>query len=309
LPDFSQRVHAKTPEGVASGAFSTGKADDVISLTVYQGNLYCTSHHRRGTFVYEGGENWKYIGPDERILSYTVYHGHLYALINGGPVYRYEGGSEWTHCGRPEKAVQSYSAVTYGGQLYIGTWPEAEVYRYEGEKTWTPVTKEGRVGYERELMATSLYNGKVYIGSLPMANVWRMDDRDFNFVGNLDATPTSLRRVWSMAVYQGRLFAGTLPSGRVHSIEAGKLATWDHVFPAGWHHLAATRHHDALQLYVDGRLVASAAGILPGGYNLDNEQPLQIGFGAYDYFNGHMSDLRLYQRTLTVGEIAELAAA
>lgn len=307
LPDFSQHVHAKSSEGVATSAFSTGKADDVIGLTVYRGNLYCTSHHRRGAFVYEGGQNWKYIGPDERILSFTVHHDHLYALINGGPVYRYEGDGAWTHCGRPEKAIQSYSAVTSGGQLYIGTWPEAEVYRYEGEKTWTPVTKEGRVGYERELMATALYNGKVYIGSLPMANVWRMDGRDFTFVGNLDATAASLRRVWSMAIYQGRLFAGTLPSGRVYSIEAGKLATWDHVFPSGWHHLAATRHHDVLQLYVDGQLVASTAGVHPTGYNLDNEQPLQIGFGAYDYFNGSMSDLRLYRRPLTIGEIAELA--
>lgn len=307
LPDFSQHVHAKSSDGVATSAFSTGKADDVIGLTVYQGKLYCTSHHRRGAFVYEGGETWKYIGPDERILSFTVYHGKLYTLINGGPVYRYEGGSEWTHCGRPEKVIQSYSAVTCGGQLHIGTWPEAEVFRYEGDKTWTPVTKEGRVGYERELMATALYNGKVYLGSLPMANVWRMDGQDFNFVGNLDATPTSLRRVWSMAIYQGRLFAGTLPSGRVYSIEAGKLATWDHVFPTGWHHLTAIKHHDVLQLYMDGRLVASAAGASPERFNLDNDQPLHIGFGAYDYFNGRLSDLRLYRRALTAPEIGELA--
>ncbi|MCB0214552.1 MAG: LamG domain-containing protein, partial [Anaerolineae bacterium] len=120
---------------------------------------------------------------------------------------------------------------------------------------------------------------------------------------------TSLRRVWSMAIYQGRLFAGTLPSGRVYSIEAGKLVSWDRAFPAGWHHLAAIKQHDVLQLYVDGQLVASAAGFQPGGYNLNNEQPLRVGFGAYDYFNGHMSDLRLYRRALTAAEIAQLAAA
>jgi hypothetical protein len=278
-------------------------------LIVYRGNLYCTSHHRRGAFVYEGGQNWKYIGPDERILSFTVYHGKLYALINGGSVYRYEGGANWVYCGRPEKSIQTYTAVTNEGQLYVGTWPEAEVYRYNGAESWIPVTKEGRVGYERELMGAALYNGKVYIGSLPMANVWRMDGRDFTFVANLDATPTSLRRVWSMAIYQGQLFAGTLPSGHIYSVEAGKVATWDHSFPAGWHHVAAVKNDNVLQLYVDGRQVASTAGLQASMYDLDNDQPLQIGFGAYDFFNGLMSDLRLYNRALSTAEIAELAAA
>jgi len=307
VPDFSNQVHAKSSEEVAESAFSTGKADDVIGLTVYRGKLYCTSHHRRGVFVYEGGEDWKYIGPDERILSFTVYHNHLYTLVNGGPVYRYERGSDWIYCGRPEKAIQTYSAVTFKGQLYVGTWPEAEVYRYDGGERWTPVTKDGRVGYERELMGVALYNGKVYIGSLPMANVWRMDERDFTFVGNLDATPTSLRRVWSMAIFQGKLFAGTLPSGRVYSIEAGRLATWDQVFPTGWHHLAAIKQQGVLKLFVDGRQVASSAGFHPDEYNVDTNQPLQIGFGAHDYLNGLMSDLRLYNRALTAAEVTELA--
>jgi hypothetical protein len=307
--DFSRRVHARTPSEVATSAFSSGKADDVVALTVYEGNLYCTSNHRRGVFVYEGGEDWKYIGPNERILSFTIYHGKLYALINGGPVYRYEGGTEWVYCGHPEKSIQTYSAVTCAGQLYVGTWPEAEVYRYDGGETWTPITAEGRVGYERELMGTVLYNGKVYIGSLPMANVWRMDGSKFTFVGNLDATPTSLRRVWSMAVYQGKLLGGTLPSGHVYSIEAGKMATWDRVFPSGWRHVTAVKNRSVLQLYVDGQQVAVSSGFNPGYYDLSNDQPLLIGFGAHDYFNGLMSDLRLYNRALTEPEIIGLATA
>jgi Concanavalin A-like lectin/glucanases superfamily len=309
--DFSGQVHARSSGEVVVSPFSSGKADDVIALTVYQGHLYCTSIHRRGAFVYDGDRGWKYIGPDERIMSFTVYHGRLYALINGGPVYRYEGGAEWTHCGHPEKSIQTYSAVTYRGQLYIGSWPEAEVHRYDGGTTWTPVTLEGRVGYERELMGAALYNGKVYIGSLPMANVWRMDTQKkgakFVFVGNLDASPASLKRVWSMAIYQGRLLGGTLPSGHVRAIEAGKMATWDQAFPAGWRHVAAVKRGSLLQLYVDGKRVAASNGFNPGYFNLNNEQPLLIGFGMHDYFNGLMSDLRLYNRALAVPEITDLA--
>ena len=296
-------VEDATPEEVPTTGYESGKADDVFSLTVYRGKLYCTSNHRRGAFVYEGGEDWKYIGPDERVLTFTIYGGELYALINGGPVYRYEGGSEWTHCGGPETSTQTYSALTCAGRLYVGTWPEGEVYRYEGGKTWSPMS---RVGYEREIMGMALYNGKAYVGSLPMANVWRMDGGSFTFVGNLDASPAPLRRVWSMAVYQGKLFAGTLPSGHVHSLEAGKMATWDQAFPSGWHHVAAVKADGTLQLYVDGRPMAASTGFRPGDYDLNNDRPLLIGFGAHDYFNGMMSDLRIYGRSLAESEVASL---
>ena len=53
------------------------------------------------------------------------------------PVLRYEGGAEWTDCGCPETSTQTYSAVTFEGQLYVGTWPQGEVYRYDGNTTWT----------------------------------------------------------------------------------------------------------------------------------------------------------------------------
>ena len=36
--------------------------------------------------------------------------------------------------------------------------------------------------------------------------------------------------------------------------------------------------------------------------------PLRIGLGAYDYFRGSLSDLRLYGRALTAAEVAALAA-
>jgi Concanavalin A-like lectin/glucanases superfamily len=292
-----------TPEDVPTVGYASGKADDLIALTVYQGQLYCVSNHRRGAFVYEGGERWKCIGPDLRILSFTVHRGRLYALINGGPVYRYDGGSEWVYCGVPSRSTQTYGAVTVQGRLYVGTWPEGNVQRYEGGETWTSL---GTVGYEREIMAMALYNGKVYVGSLPMANVWRMDGEQFTFLDTLDSASAPLRRVWSMAVFQGRLFAGTLPSGRVCAMEAGAMATWDCVFPAGWHHVAAVRHRGRLGLYVDGMRVTTSASFPSRDYDLNNARPLTIGFGVNDYFNGLMSDLRLYNRPLDDSEVSDL---
>lgn len=291
-------------EETESSPYNSGKADDVISLAVYHGNLYCVSNHRRGVFQYEGEENWKHVGVDGRVMTLAVYHGHLYALINGGPVYRYEGGSDWTFCGNPEGSRQTYSAAIHQGRLYVGTWPNGEMFMYEGKENWT---KLGRVFYSREIMGMANYNGKVFLGTLPMANVCRMDSNGFCFVGNLDASPVVLRRVWSMAVYEGRLFAGTLPSGHVLSLGAGSVATWDRCFPGGWHHIAAVREGEQLKLYVDGALEKISAAFAGAQYNLNNKEPLRIGFGAFDYFRGSMSDVRLYGRALGPCEIRELA--
>ncbi|HWC04007.1 MAG TPA: LamG domain-containing protein [Methylomirabilota bacterium] len=293
-----------TPEDVPTVGYASGKADDAFALTVYRGRLYCASNHRRGALVYQGGEAWEYIGPDLRILSFTVYRGSLYALINGGPVYRYEGGSEWVYCGCPTGSTQTYGAVTAQGRLYVGTWPEGDVHRYEGGETWASL---GRVGYEREVMAMALYNGKAYVGSLPMANVWRMDGEQFTFMGTLDFASAPLRRVWSMAVFRGQLFAGTLPSGRVYSMEAGAMATWDSGFPTGWRHVAAIRDGGRLALYVDGGRVATSASFAAADYDLDTDRPLTIGFGVNDCFSGLLSDLRLYRRALGDAEVARLA--
>lgn len=293
-----------TPDDVPTVGYASGKADDAFALTVYRGRLYGVSNHRRGAFVYEGGERWTYVGPDLRILSLTIYRGSLYALINGGPVYRYGGGSAWVFCGCPPGSTQTYGAVTSKGRLYVGTWPEGEVHRYDGGETWTTLE---RVGYEREIMAMGLYNGKVYVGSLPMANVWRMDAERFTFLDTLDPAPAPLRRVWAMAVYRGRLFAGTLPSGRVCAMEAGQMATWDHAFPAGWRHVAAVRDGGTLRLYVDGMPVVSSRAFDAREHDVSNDRPLTIGFGANDYFQGLLSDLRLYDRPLAASEVAGLA--
>ena len=295
------------PEKSPAKPPDSGKADDVLGLTVFNGDLYCTSNHRRGVFKYRGGERWEHIGLDERVLSLAIYRDRLYALTNkGGPVYRYEGGNEWVHRGRPGTSTETYAAVVHCGQLYVGTWPEAEVFRSEGEDEWARIGA-GPVGYEREIMGMALYNGKVYVGTLPMGHVWRMDGEGFAYLGTLDNSPAPMRRVWTMAVFDGRLYAGTLPSGRVYSIEAGKAATWDRVFPEGWHHVAAVKDKGGLRVYVDGELVAVSRGSAPKGYDLSNDRNLLIGFGTHDYFRGSMSDMRLYGRALGEGEIEALA--
>ncbi len=303
-------VEDATPEEREVSGYETGKADMTAALTVFRGELYATCYYRRGVFKYEGGTYWKNIGLDKRLLSFVVYRHELYALINGGAVFRYHpparggAGGGWEDCGTPTGSTQTYGAATYAGNLYVGTWPEGTVHRYDGGKTWTTV---GQAGEEREIMGMALYNQKMYVGSLPMANVWRMDGNGFSFVGNVDDTPNVVyRRAWSMAVYDGQLFAGTLPSGHVRSLQAGVMATCDRALPAGWHHLAAVRCQGQLALYIDGQRVATSKPFNPVDYDLTQDHPLVVGLGAHTYFHGTMSDLRLYNRALTENEINTL---
>jgi hypothetical protein len=294
-----------TPDDVAIPGFYTGKADEIVALTVFNGRLYCGSYHRPGVFRYEGEKTWSSIGlTDGLLMTLAVYRKSLFALLDGGSVFRYEGGSVWTDCGCPPGSEQTYGAVISHGAMYAGTWPEADVFRYDRPGDWHRV---GRVGYEREVMGMVCYNGKVYLGSLPMANVWRMDDVEFTFLGTLDHSPAPLRRAWSLSVYDGRLFVSTLPSGHVHSIRAGAMATWDARFPTGWHHITAVKSGGELKLSVDGRQVAKSASFDSHAYDIGGN-PFVIGSGAHSPFSGLISDLRVYRRAVDGEEISLLAA-
>ena len=280
----------------------------VYGLAVYGGKLYASSRYKpAAVFRYEGGRDWVSCGtPDgRRVTTLNVFNGRLYGLsLDGGFVFRYEGGTEWSTIGKLPDTTQTYGFATYEGNMYVSTWPTATVFRYDGDDNWANC---GRLGKELEVMGMAVYNGKLYAGTLPLAEVYRYDGgRTWTRTGQLDTTPNvRYRRAWSMAVFQGKLFSGTLPSGHVYSIEAGKSVTHDYELGPGWRHLAAVRSGGSLKLYLDGKQVAASGSFNPGDYDLSNDRPLRIGFGDHDYFNGSLSDVRLYNRALTPEELTK----
>ena len=287
-------------------------ADSCAGMAVYRGELYAIPLYSQGVFRYRGGECWEHCGtPGRRMMSLGVFNGHLYGAGNeggeSGGVFRYAGGSEWVHAGGQDGVSQVYSFAAHHGKLHAGTWPEGKVFRDDGQDPWTCV---GRLGEELEVMAMAVYNGKLYAGTLPLGQVYRYDGGDtWTLTGQLDTTPdVKYRRVWSMAVYRGRLFAGTLPSGRVCALQAGANVTHDHELEPGWRRLAAVRRGGRLELYVGGRRVAASAAPDASAFDLSTNQPLRIGAGAIDTFNGRIRDLRLYRRALAADEIGRLAS-
>jgi hypothetical protein len=293
-----------------------GKVADVRSisgLAVYRGKLYAGTGtsggwrdrpRTRGMYRYDGDGKWISCGcPGLRVVHLGVHNGSLYGLsYDEGGFFRYEGGTEWTRLGPVPDTTQVYSMAVYEGRVHVGTWPTGSVFRFDGPQTWTHC---GRLGQEKEVMGMAVYNGKLYAGTLPWAEVYRYDGgTTWTSTGRLDQTPdVRYRRAWSMAVYQGKLFCGVLPSGHVLSLEAGRCATCDRALSPGWHHLAAVKASDRLQLYVDGTCVAESTPFDPRDYDLATPTPLKIGFGQHDYFNGRMKDLRIYDRALSQPEV------
>lgn len=287
-----------------------GDAEAIGSLAVYRGQLYASSTYSPGVYRYEGGQKWAYCGcgpQKRRIVALAVFNGHLFGTsYDGGRVFRYEGDTAWTQIGELPGATQTYGFAIHAGKMYVSTWPKAEVFRYDGDNQWTNC---GRLGSELEVMGMTVGNGRLYAGTLPLAQVYRYDGGTaWSLTGQLDTTPeVRYRRAWTLAIFQGRLFGGTLPSGKIFSLETGPCVTWDRELPSGWRHLAAVRQGKALRLFVDGKLVATSAAVPSAEGDIANDRPLAIGFGQHDYFNGLMSDLRLYARALTEAEVSALA--
>jgi len=92
------------------------------------------------------------------------------------------------------------------------------------------------------------------------------------------------------------------------SLKAGEVVTLDRQLPSGWVHLAAVKGKDRLKLYLNGKLAAASNKFDSSAYELSNKQPLKIGFGPHDYFNGSLSDVRFYLGELT-GEVVKNLAS
>jgi len=270
-----------------------GDADSVAAVVPWRGDLYAIPMYSEGLYRLDAPGSWGWCGtPGRRLLALGVHDGALYGAGNdhadvdsaiaqtaagivvparsaegGGGVFRYDGGEAWTSLGLQPGTTQVYSIETFGGAMWIGTWPNGLVYRHDGAERWTPW---GRLGEETEVMNLLAVGGDLLAGTLPRAQVFRMAGREaWTEIGRLDRTPDVLyRRAASMAVHRGRVVVGTLPSGRVHALRLGRAVSTGASIAPGRHDIAAVRRGSTLELHVDGALVASET---------DAAAPLDLG--------------------------------
>ncbi|MEA3272906.1 MAG: LamG domain-containing protein, partial [Patescibacteria group bacterium] len=70
-----------------------------------------------------------------------------------------------------------------------------------------------------------------------------------------------------------------------------------------WHHFVATRNDQELNAYVDGVLAGTHSG-LASGSDVSNSSNLLIGARQSSLFQGNIDDVKIWDRALTVAEVA-----
>ena len=246
--------------------------------------------------------------------SMRVYRDKLFVAFQS---VHYFDGKQWTYAGlpaEPENTLQAHSMTVYRGELCVGTWPRAKVAKYLGGEQWQDIGGVGEDG--TEVNSLVVYNGKLYGGAIPRSEVCRYDGdstwtslkRFYSPDGWTPVPPienggnptrnelNEWSRVTSMTVFDGKVFASTgsctsspldAPAdvrGKVFSMEAGKMVSYDQHIGSGWKHITAIRESGKLKLYVDGELVKTSDGFDQSRYDVNAEQPLRIGFGQSDFF-------------------------
>jgi len=312
----------------------------ILSLCSFKGDLYCgTDDNQREcgpeagkVFRYAGGTEWVDCGRlGDKIRSFCVFphNGILYGSTDGD-VFRYEGGTTWTYIGNPFHNSQVHCLQVYKGKLYAGTWPQGYVCRYEGGMQWSLCGRlgvtTGRHQRINEINDLTVYNGKLYAGVIPKGEVYRYEGAtSWTLLRRLVSNPdwkakgtATWARVPSLTVFDGKLYAATAACrgyaeenphyevGRVYSTMAGQNVSYDEDLGSGWSHIVAVREGGSLKLHVDGKLVCSSQAFAAESYDLANNEPLYIGFGAVDHFSGAMDELRMYDRALSDADVTAL---
>lgn len=321
-----------------------GNHETFNGMASYKGKLFIGGGPRRknlAVFTQKENNNKEWIaskifdqeGPEQCYPhAMMIYNGKLYV---GSPnVFSFDG-NDWTFEGTPIATTQIHSMTVHRGSLLAGTWPEGKVSKFLGNKQWESI---GKVGvFSTEVLDLTVYNGKLYGSSLPMAEISRYDDNEgwtslirfYNPEGWIPVPPVFKgenrpknnwwSRVTSMTVYNGKLYASTgnnttspedAPTdgfrGKVFCMEAGKNASFDYDIGHGWKQITAVRRNGYLELFIDGKMVKKTTKFNSEKFDLNNNKPLKIGFGETDYFNGKISEVKIYNRALSYSEIEEI---
>lgn len=223
-----------------------GEAVFIMSLTVYEGQLYAGSFEsgseRSGkVHRYAGDKGWIDCGfPDSAnaVSALAVYRGELYAAAShyraggssleasenttpGGRIYRYLGGVHWELCGELEGHEAIAGLVVYNDYLYASSlYAPAGMYRYEGGTRWVDC---GNPNSRCVVLGT--FNGDLLSGGYDAdwGGVARYDGgKDWTYLG----TPPGVTQTYSFAAYEGDLYVGTWPEGAV--FRYGGDSEWIH---------------------------------------------------------------------------------
>jgi len=296
--------------GVDSWIERAGKLGDEIdihSLAVYNGRLYGGTYTNGKLYEWNGVNSWVeragQLNSETGIGCLAVYNGKLYGGTGpNGKLYEWNGDNTWI-----EKAGQSgsessiLSLAVYNGKLYGSTTPNAKLLEWNGVDAW--IGRAPGLGVESHVYSLAVYNGKLYGTTYPNGKLI-----EWNNIGTWIQRSNQVEseyKIRALTIFDGKLYGGTAPNAKLYEWNTGRVVTYDHELPSGWHHLTAVKDNTDknLKLYVDGELVATTDTFNISNYTLNNSENLLIGFGAHDYFNGIIDEVRISNIARTQEEV------
>jgi len=174
-------------------------------------------------FVYEGGQEWRDLGPvgtSVRVLTLASFNGDLYAgldRVGGGHCFKYDGNT-WTDCGAPD-GDNFENLFPLDGGLYGST--HRNQYLYDGDQTWTCISREPHGITQTHGFQT--YQGKLWAGTWPQGYVLRLDGDEWTNTGRLgipEGDHREINEINNLVVYNGKLYAGVIPKAQVWRYES-----------------------------------------------------------------------------------------
>ncbi|MEI7481031.1 MAG: PQQ-binding-like beta-propeller repeat protein, partial [Elusimicrobiota bacterium] len=150
----------------------TASINDVISLAVYNGELYVGSYPSKlGIF---NGTSWRMANNNNMVFS---------------------------------TLLQVKCLAVYNGNLYAGsTDPSGQVAKFDGT-TWSLTNNGAAIAGTTRIWSLAVYNGKLYAG-LDQGKVAVFDGTTWSVTNNGNAIYAGATGVYSLAVYNGKLYAG-----------------------------------------------------------------------------------------------------
>ena len=120
------------------------------------------------------------------------------------------------------------------------------------------------------------------------------------FMKSVGSDPDALDLYWK--IWDGGAIDSIVVDGSVTPLNDGQ-----------WHHVAATRNGNTLELYIDGVLAASTSSAAIGSADIQSPDPLVFGGGdsgqSWWEYNGLIDEISIYNRAIGAAEAADLASA
>jgi YD repeat-containing protein len=268
----------------------------------------------------------------EKIRIYV--NGKLISTAAGGKVQTssgalWIGGNQFSHYFKGTiDEVRLYNQALSEGQVgkdtetAIGLWPEPvaalsfdegsgsiahdSAHGHDATIHGAKWTKEGKYGSALEFNGESDYLSIPDSSELGLTKAFTLEAwvKPSDVRTNAPLIEKQTKEFYAYQLYAGSKYTAGVPEGRTSEADwASEAVTAKEALPTNtWSHVALTYDGEKIRIYVNGKLISTAAG----GKVQTSSGALWIGGNQFShYFKGTIDEVRLYNQALSEGQVGK----